>query len=67
MTKSVYVPQEGDYLTDDKSRMVEVTGKTREGYTVVDIRVPVDAVQDAEPEVILAEVLRRQWRKVDPE
>lgn len=60
VTKAVFVPSEGDFLTDGK-RLVEVIGQERMGYRVRDAAADLDA--DA-PEVLSVYEASTAWRKV---
>lgn len=60
--KSVHIPTKGDFFTDGV-RLVEVVGKCREGYKVIDAA---STVEDETVEVLNAEVVTREWRHVKP-
>jgi hypothetical protein len=60
--KSVHIPTKGDFFTDGV-RLVEVVGKCREGYKVIDAT---STVEDETVEVLNAEVIMRGWRHVKP-
>lgn len=59
-TKSVFVPSEGDFLTDG-TRLVEVIGQERTGYRIRDARTDLDS--DA-PEVLGVFEVARSWSLV---
>lgn len=63
--KRVHIPAEGDFLTDG-TRLVEVVGKCREGYSVIDTLVEVEDLEDTSPEVLHPMVVQRRWRPVTP-
>lgn len=60
-TKSIYIPQPGDFLTDGK-RLIEVVERCREGYHVLDV-----ANDDDDPrghEILTTEDAVRIWSLV---
>lgn len=68
-SKSVRLPGEGDYLTDGK-RLVEVVGKSRNGFKVLDVCAEIDedgSPMDADGEVLNPTVALSKWRIVEPE
>lgn len=62
VAKSVYIPQAGDYLTDG-TRMVEVLGKVREGFRVIDVLEPTDHLT-APTELLTTAQVVSDWRRV---
>lgn len=59
----MHIPAAGDFLTDGK-RLVEVRGKCREGYEVIDANASVEDEPYQPVEVLNPEVVARSWRRV---
>jgi hypothetical protein len=64
--KRVYLPVEGDFLTDG-TRLVEVIEKCKDGYRVLDALSETnrDERDPREEEIITTHDAVRSWRKVD--